>query len=740
MIYSIAEQPILQALAADTHTLVFILDKTGRLLDVNQCFTRQTGYSLEEAKRTYIWQLFLSAEVQTSEGIFRKAFDSSQPLFYAHYWIHKTREPVFIEWSGSPFIDTSQDATVFICIGKDLSIPKKAEATLKTKEHKLEQLQRLSKTGYWEHDLVANTVSISSQMAEIYGFPYVKGYVSGELRQFDFSQKPYILHEIYNLVVESEKEEFKLKLQQIIDARLPFQWAYTVEVNQEQKRIYVEGEFVFDAHGKAVRMLGTTQDITQKFDYEQTLKYKEKLLDAISEAVISTDTDFIITSWNKGAEQIYGWVALEAIGKNVLSLLQTEFSGGSHTGSTLKEVPEKGIWLNKGVHTHKSGQLIHILSTSNKLLDEKNKHIGFVWVNRNISELVEIERKLLNNQANLIAVMENTTDSIYLVDTDFRIMITNSSCRQTLYKRFGIRVSTGDKITDKLPAPVNQSVALTLNKALEGNQFMYEATYTDKDKNKQIIESIVNPVKNELSQVIGIVVYTRNITERKKIQEEIVSLKIESEKKQATALMEGQEAERKRLMKELHDGIGQMLHVLKLKTDTLKDKFPQLNLALEDIAALIAQTISDVKSLIYDSMPYSLENLGLEGALRALVEQYQFNTRLDIQFQLWFNLKSKRFEKTLEIYIYRILQECLNNIAKHAQAKHVTIQLTQLPESLLLMVEDDGIGFNLEKKFKQNTGSSGLKNLIERCKIIHADVEIDTRPGHGCTVHITFPL
>jgi two-component system sensor histidine kinase DegS len=180
--------------------------------------------------------------------------------------------------------------------------------------------------------------------------------------------------------------------------------------------------------------------------------------------------------------------------------------------------------------------------------------------------------------------------------------------------------------------------------------------------------------------------------------------------------------------------------VLKLKVDTLKETFPQIYSSLGDVAGLISQTISDVNSLIYDSMPYSLENLGLEGAIRALVEQYEYNTRLHLQFQLWFNLTDIPFEKTLQIYIYRILQECLNNIAKHAKATHVTVQLTKLPDGLLLMVEDDGIGFDLEEKLKQNPGSSGLKNLIERCKLIHAEIDIDTVPGHGCTINIVFPL
>jgi signal transduction histidine kinase len=192
-----------------------------------------------------------------------------------------------------------------------------------------------------------------------------------------------------------------------------------------------------------------------------------------------------------------------------------------------------------------------------------------------------------------------------------------------------------------------------------------------------------------------------------------------------------------RLAKELHDSIGQTLQLLKLKVDTIGSHHAEMSDRIQDLSALILNSISELRNLIDDLSPDTLEHLGLESAIRDLVRSYESNTGIGIQFQLWLNLRNGRFPPAVELGLYRIIQESVNNIIKHARAGTVTIQLTQLEGELLLMIEDDGVGFALDDKREEG---NGLRNMAERCRVLGAELEVDTQPGAGCTINIRVPL
>jgi signal transduction histidine kinase len=191
---------------------------------------------------------------------------------------------------------------------------------------------------------------------------------------------------------------------------------------------------------------------------------------------------------------------------------------------------------------------------------------------------------------------------------------------------------------------------------------------------------------------------------------------------------------------ELHDGIGQMLNVLKLKIDTLAEGPPTAGYQLWALSEFTSQIIAEIKLLVQDAMPYNLEHLGLDGAIRNLIAQYESQTKVKARFRVWVTLTQSQFEKSLEMFVYRVVQESLTNAIKHANAREITVQLSQFPDQLLIMVEDDGSGFILTDALKHNTARSGLKNLVERCSLVGAEIDIDSQPGHGCTITIKVPL
>jgi signal transduction histidine kinase len=183
-----------------------------------------------------------------------------------------------------------------------------------------------------------------------------------------------------------------------------------------------------------------------------------------------------------------------------------------------------------------------------------------------------------------------------------------------------------------------------------------------------------------------------------------------------------------------------MLNVLKLKIDSWLDKSGAEKQELAAISDFTSQIITDIKNLVQDSMPYQLEHLGLAGAIRNLVAQYEQQPEIRIVFNVWVNLTSDKFEKNTEVFIFRVLQESVHNAIRHSKCTQITVQLTQLEAELLLMVEDNGVGFDLAQVLRRKQSYGGLRNIMERSNLAGADLEIDTRPGYGCTINIRIPL
>jgi PAS domain S-box-containing protein len=509
---------------------------------------------------------------------------------------------------------------------------------------------------------------------------------------------------------------------------------------EKLRRIHASGELSRDETAKAMETAGISKDITGQYEYEKQLQYKEKLLNSVSDAIIATDVNFNITGWNKGAEQVYGWKAEEVMGKDARSILQTSFREGVDKEAVVKELLEKGFFRNRVFQRRKDGTIIRIFSNSSRLLDERNELLGFVGLNQDISHLVQLEQDILNYQAQLQIIIDNSPDSIFLTDAQGTILVSNTTFEKISFERFGIHPNKGDKLTEIFPPRLRDFTRENLQRAAEGAPFAFEYAYQDKNGITQTVETLICPVPDPDGQVNRIVFYSKSITLRKKIEEQTLLDQVEAQKTKAALLMEGQEQERARLIKELHDGIGQMLNVLKLKIDSWLDKPGAPLQELAGASEFTGLIIADIKNLVHDSMPYHLEHLGLAGAIRNLVSQYELQQKLNIKFNVWVNVKDQRFGKGTEMFIYRVLQECIHNAVKHSGGNQITVQLTQLEGELLLMTEDNGIGFNLPEVLRRKQSPGGLRNIMERCNLAGADLEIDTQPGHGCTINIRVSL
>jgi len=207
---------------------------------------------------------------------------------------------------------------------------------------------------------------------------------------------------------------------------------------------------------------------------------------------------------------------------------------------------------------------------------------------------------------------------------------------------------------------------------------------------------------------------------------------LKSTRARASALLEGQERERKRIINELHDGVGQMLTIIRMQVDILEID----SKSKQEIKTQINDAITEVKRISYHVMPQAIVDFGLEAALKGLCDTVSRYSGIVIDFRYIQEFEGK-LDFEISISLFRIVQEGLNNIAKHAEATHVELHLLDKEDEVYCILEDNGKGFN-EADLVTYAGS-GLRNIRERASLLNGSADILSKPGSGTTIEIHIP-
>jgi signal transduction histidine kinase/Tfp pilus assembly protein PilF len=288
----------------------------------------------------------------------------------------------------------------------------------------------------------------------------------------------------------------------------------------------------------------------------------------------------------------------------------------------------------------------------------------------------------------------------------------------------------------------------------------FEAKYETAEKEKQIaeqeaeIQQRINQRNLLLGGLAGVIwfatfailfFWNRNrmnkvITHQElELQDQKIS-QLEQEKRflSISSMLEGQENERMRIAQDLHDGIGGLLSSVKAHFSVIQkeiEKIESYQLS-ERVESLIDEASSEVRRISHNMAPRAIRLNGLKAAIQDLAAQLQEAGQAKVDFE-W-NGSGNEIPETKEIMLYRIIQELTNNIIKHAQASHVLIQVNMFDDDLNLIVEDDGVGFDLHTALAQK--SLGLKSIRSRVDFLDGKLDFDSRKGAGTTVSVQVPV
>ncbi|MDQ1708101.1 MAG: hypothetical protein QOJ88_1312 [Pyrinomonadaceae bacterium] len=350
-----------------------------------------------------------------------------------------------------------------------------------------------------------------------------------------------------------------------------------------------------------------------------------------------------------------------------------------------------------------------------------------------ISELKRTEEALAKSEGMLQGLFDFAPDTVVVVGHDGRIVRVNAQVEQMFgYDRDELLGQTIEVlIPDRLRADHASHRAIYLSEPHKRPMGAGLELYgRRKDGSEFPVDIMLSPMESETGRVvIGVV---RDITRRKQAEEAqreyADRLKVLSRR-----LMEVQESERRNIALELHDEIGQVLTGLKLTLE-MGTRLPatQVGESLARARALVNDLMARVRKLSLDLRPAMLDDLGLLPTLLWHIEQYTSQTQVLVNFK-HSGLQRRRFAPAVETAAYRVVQEALTNIARHAQVAEASVRLSARNQVLLIEVADMGAGFDVESGLSSSE-TSGLAGMRERAVLLGGRLTIDSRPGVGTSL------
>lgn len=276
----------------------------------------------------------------------------------------------------------------------------------------------------------------------------------------------------------------------------------------------------------------------------------------------------------------------------------------------------------------------------------------------------------------------------------------------------------------------------TEKKDLELSKTNLQLTNTNLALNKKRTQTGVLAFALITVVVFGYLFYNRyKLKQRQKLYAEIIY----QQDMRTKAIIEAEERERIRIAKDLHDGIGQQVSAVKMNLSAFEE-YVQPGIASSDryqvLLNMVDDAIKEVRAVSHNMMPNALLRFGLATAVREFIDKISVTGLLKCNLEVVG--MDERLDGNTETVLYRVMQECVNNIIKHAQAKTISIQLIRHEKNLTLMIEDDGAGFDTAQVDKFS--GIGLKNIISRVQFLNGTVDFDSHLGRGTTVVVEVPL
>ncbi len=352
-------------------------------------------------------------------------------------------------------------------------------------------------------------------------------------------------------------------------------------------------------------------------------------------------------------------------------------------------------------------------------------------------EKLDVIQKLVQSEEKYRSLLESAPDAMVIVNNDGIIELINTQT-ENMFGYSGHEI-IGKPVGILLPDRYKKPKGLNRFESREIMRLGEAFELSGKKKNGEEfpVEMRLSPLKTAEGPLVTAAI--RDISERRKaekalkeMEQEILNQKIQEQKKITRAIIRAQEKERNRIGQELHDNVNQILVGTKLYLELARKDDLKVKELIKYSISLIQRSINEIRMLSTKNVT-PLKDVNLKELLQMLIDGLSKSSGIKADFV--YTVTSQPLDDDLKLNIYRIIQEQINNIVKHSNAKNAGIQVKPEGDHILISITDDGKGFDVNKKRK----GIGISNMINRVESFNGKVQMDSSAGNGCKVLVLLP-
>jgi PAS domain S-box-containing protein len=748
-------------LSEETNDIIWFIRPDGSFVDVNRSAAEAYGYTREE---------FLSINLEDirhpetlSELPSQLQHANREGHHFETFHVRKDGSvfPVEVKANGGDF----GGERLIMSIIRDITERKTAERELLSSEERRQMAEEAGNVGIWDWDVVKGRTYWSESMWNFYGEkpgdvnPDEK-YWSSHLHPNDRDRVKANLHNVVESADEYFRDEFRI-----------------VRHDGTVKWIEAKARVTRDEANRATRVCGVNLDITERKETEERVRLSEYQLRVVTNAVPAlisyVDRKERYRFVNHKYIEWFNRRPDELIGKKVKDIV-----GAAAYRELKPRIDEALVGVESTFETaltykNAGTRYVHVSLVPDIGIDGIVH--GYYGLTHDLTDLKQSEDLLRSSEERMGMLMENFTDyAIFSMNVESLIDTWNKGAEIIFgYSQAEAIGMSGDLLFT--PEDIAGDIpALERNTARKKGRSSDERWHLRKDGTRFFASGVTMPlyIGKRLS---GYAKIASDLTEKKKHAEELqrahdelemrvkertkelaesnLALVTEMEEREVAErqridllrrLVSSQELERRRIARDLHDQLGQRLTALRLKIASLKDLTPSstdFNARVQRLQEIAERLDSEVSFLAWELRPSALDDLGLSDAIGAFVHEWSKHYEIPADFYAT-NLGDERLNREAETHLYRISQEALNNIAKHAKASQVTAILERRGDNVILIIEDNGVGFEPAKeKVPSESGKGlGLVGMRERALLVGGSVEFESAPGKGSTIYVKVPF
>ena len=489
-----------------------------------------------------------------------------------------------------------------------------------------------------------------------------------------------------------------------------------------------------DSEGRILGLLGVARDITERKRAEEMRERLAAIVESSDDAIVSTDTARVIRTWNAGAERLYGYTAAEAIGKNIDTLVLAPGAQAEVDAVAERLARGAAVVRYEGSRVRKDGSLVNVAAAASEVRDASGALTGYSAIVRDVTERRRAEQALRQSEASFRLLTENATDIISRHAPDGTFLYVSPACRKLL--GYDAEELVGRSLFEFIH-PHDATVTTPLGEAFDlPKSYSVTFRFRRKDGTYGWFESFGHTEHDQTTgAVTEIHATSRDVTDRMLMEQQ---LRRRGEELRALArhLDSVREEEHTRIAREIHDQLGQALTALRIDLSWLARKLPEASTAVRQrmgaMIALADDTIEAGRNIVAELRPPILDDLGLAPSLEWYV--HRFAKRAGLRCE-WDPGPAELFvDREVAVIAFRIVQEALTNVARHAQAKHVAVRLGEQDGALTVEIRDDGRGISDDAANSQR--SLGIVGMRERALVRGGSLEVRRLPGGGTSVRL----